>query len=222
MRGRPQGRRRNVDRGTCRPGIQPRKTLAPERRRCKEKRKATLGSSPAQDGPGLRAVRDPEHVQTHLAREPGGLLRVDNITPVLGPGGPGGPCHRADDPWHHAPILSERAGQVKPEPEEEDGSASVRRVPVESGRKGSRQPGPLKCAGACPSWTQTQTGKNSVTVKWVKEMVGRGGIEPPTPGFSGLIVVRLHHPHFQRLAFSSGLDGVPACRGQLRLVTRGG
>src|SRR3972149_7020193 len=74
MRRRPQGRWRNVDRGTCRPGIQPRKDIPPERRRCKEKRKATLGSSPARDGPGLRAVRDPEHVQTHLAREPGGPL----------------------------------------------------------------------------------------------------------------------------------------------------
>src|SRR6266542_1581895 len=26
------------------------------------------------------------------------------------------PCYGADDPWHRAPILSERAGQVKPEP----------------------------------------------------------------------------------------------------------
>jgi hypothetical protein len=44
------------------------------------------------------------------------LRRVSNIKPVLGPGGPGCPCHRADDPWHLAPILSERVGQVKPEP----------------------------------------------------------------------------------------------------------
>src|SRR2546426_12643385 len=71
MRWRPQGRRRNVDRGTSRPGIQPRKTFTPERRRCKEKRKAISDTSPAQDVAGLRAVRDPEHARTHLAREPG-------------------------------------------------------------------------------------------------------------------------------------------------------
>src|SRR5262245_16463286 len=56
---------------TCRPGIQPRQTLTPERRRCKEKRKATLDASAARDAATLRAVRDPEHRRTHLAREPG-------------------------------------------------------------------------------------------------------------------------------------------------------
>src|SRR6266849_6989731 len=66
MRGRP----RSVDRGTDRPGIQPRK-LTLERRRCKEKRKATSGVSPTQDALELCAVRDPEHARTHLAREPG-------------------------------------------------------------------------------------------------------------------------------------------------------
>jgi hypothetical protein len=40
MRSCSQGQRRSVDRGTCRPGIQPRKKLPPGRRRCKEKRKA--------------------------------------------------------------------------------------------------------------------------------------------------------------------------------------
>ena len=34
-------------------------------------------------------------------------------------------CHSADEPWHRAPILSERAGQVKPRPEEEDRIGSV-------------------------------------------------------------------------------------------------
>jgi RNA-directed DNA polymerase len=51
--------------------MQPRKNLAPERRRCKEKRKATSGASISPDATGLRAVRDPEHARTHLAREPG-------------------------------------------------------------------------------------------------------------------------------------------------------
>src|SRR5262245_10487259 len=71
MRQRPRGRGRNVDRGTCRPGIQPRKIPTPERRRCKGKRKATSGASRSPDAPELRAVRDPEHAWTHLAREPG-------------------------------------------------------------------------------------------------------------------------------------------------------
>jgi hypothetical protein len=66
-----QERGRNVDRGTYRPDIQPRKAT-PERRRCKEKRKATLDASPAQDAARLRAVRDPVHVRTQLAQEPGG------------------------------------------------------------------------------------------------------------------------------------------------------
>src|SRR5712691_12482815 len=72
MRGRP----RSVDRGTCRPGIQARKTLAPERRRCKERRKATSGASISPDATERRAVRDPEHAGTHLVREPGEPLSV--------------------------------------------------------------------------------------------------------------------------------------------------
>ena len=71
MRSRPRGRRRSVDRGTCGPGIQPRKTLPPGCRRCKEKRKAPPGASISRDATGPRAVRDPEHVRKHLAREPG-------------------------------------------------------------------------------------------------------------------------------------------------------
>ncbi len=55
--------------------MQPRKPT-PERRRCKEKRKATSGASISQDATELRAVRDPEHARTHLAREPGGPLSV--------------------------------------------------------------------------------------------------------------------------------------------------
>src|SRR5215470_15079706 len=67
MRGRP----RSVDRGTCRPGIQPRKRLTPGRRRRGGKRKATSGASISRDALGSRAVRDPEHARIHLAREPG-------------------------------------------------------------------------------------------------------------------------------------------------------
>src|SRR5712692_11182673 len=48
---------------------------------------------------------------------------VDNTKPVLSHGPPRPrvlprdlPCHSADEPWHLAPTLSERPGQVKPEP----------------------------------------------------------------------------------------------------------
>src|SRR5258708_12066295 len=71
MRSLLQGRRRSVDRGTCGPGIQPRKNLTPGCRRCKEKRKAPSGASISRDATGPRAVRDPVHVRKHLAREPG-------------------------------------------------------------------------------------------------------------------------------------------------------
>jgi len=71
MRSCLQRQRRSVDRGTCGPGIQPRKNLAPGRRRCKEKRKAPSGAPISRGVPESRAVRDPEHVRRHLAREPG-------------------------------------------------------------------------------------------------------------------------------------------------------
>src|SRR6266446_3104063 len=71
MRSRSQGRRRSVDRGTCGPGMQPRKKLTPGRRRCKEKRKAPSGAPISRGVPESRAVRDPVHVRRHLAWEPG-------------------------------------------------------------------------------------------------------------------------------------------------------
>src|SRR5439155_18514340 len=71
MRSCPRGRRRSVDRGTCGPGIQPRKNLPPGRRRCRRKRKAPTGAPISRGATESRAVRDPEHVRKHLAREPG-------------------------------------------------------------------------------------------------------------------------------------------------------
>src|SRR5437870_6435762 len=71
MRSCSQGQRRSVDRGTCGPGIQPRKFLSPGRRRCKEKRKAPSDAPISRGVPESRAVRDPVHVCRHLAREPG-------------------------------------------------------------------------------------------------------------------------------------------------------
>ena len=43
----------------------------PGRRRCKEKRKAPSGAPISRGVPESRAVRHPEHVRRHLAREPG-------------------------------------------------------------------------------------------------------------------------------------------------------
>src|SRR5438552_736222 len=67
MRGRP----RSVARGTGRRGIQPRRSLSSGRRRRRSRRKATSGASPPQDATESRAVTDPVHARTHLAREPG-------------------------------------------------------------------------------------------------------------------------------------------------------
>ena len=71
MRSRSRGRRRSVDRGTCGPGIQPRKNPSSGRRRCEDKRKAPSGASLSRDASEPRVVRDPAHVRKHLVREPG-------------------------------------------------------------------------------------------------------------------------------------------------------
>src|ERR1700739_4840363 len=59
------------DRGTCGPGIQPRKKIPPGRRRCRRKRKAPSGAPISRGVPESRAVRDPVHVRRHLVRAPG-------------------------------------------------------------------------------------------------------------------------------------------------------
>src|SRR6266404_4299576 len=58
MRSCSQGQRRSVDRGTCGPGVQPRKKLTPGRRRCQEKRKAPSGAPKSRGVPESRAVRE--------------------------------------------------------------------------------------------------------------------------------------------------------------------
>src|SRR5687767_14816886 len=78
MRSCPRGQRRSVDRRTCGPGIQPRKSIPPGRRRCKEKRKAPSAISISREMEESRAVRDPVHVRRHLAREPGDPLVTRN------------------------------------------------------------------------------------------------------------------------------------------------
>src|SRR5215831_8148774 len=50
--------------------------------------------------------------------------------------------------------------------------------------------GALECAGVCPRWTQiwaqTQPRENFGGDNLLETVVGRDGIEPPTPGFSVL------------------------------------
>ena len=60
--------------------------LTPGRRRRGGRRKATSGASLSRDAVESRAVRDPEHARTHLAREPG--------EPVVARGGWRGGPHR--------------------------------------------------------------------------------------------------------------------------------
>src|SRR6202167_6111767 len=71
MRSCSRGRRRSVDKGTCGPGIQPRKKHTPGRRRCRSKRKAPSGAPISRGATESRAVTDPVHVRKHLEREPG-------------------------------------------------------------------------------------------------------------------------------------------------------
>src|SRR5208283_4631325 len=71
MRSRSRGRRRSVDRGTCGPGIQPRKQITPGRRRCRRKREAPSGAPISRGATESRAVTDTVHVRKHLEREPG-------------------------------------------------------------------------------------------------------------------------------------------------------
>ena len=86
MRARSQGRGRSVDRGTRRPGIEPRNTCpaprgagGPRCRRSGDMPKATPCLSHWRGEHGPRAVRKPEHARIHLAREPGGPKVFCNI-----------------------------------------------------------------------------------------------------------------------------------------------
>src|SRR5437764_14872857 len=97
MRSCSQGQRRSVDRGTCGPGMQPRKKLPPGRRRCKEMRKAPSGAPISRGGLESRAVRDPVHVRKHLAWEPG--------DPAFTPGGICLGTHR--EVQGHTPMMNE-------------------------------------------------------------------------------------------------------------------
>ena len=68
----PQGGVGSVDRGRYGLGIEPRKVLCPECRRCSLKRKATSYALVTRGVCGLRVVVDPMHVSKHPARNSGG------------------------------------------------------------------------------------------------------------------------------------------------------
>src|SRR5687767_6536750 len=104
MRSYLRGWRRSVDRGTCGPGIQPRKYIPPGRRRCKETRKAPSDISISREMEESRAVRDPVHVQTHLAREPGDPLFARS-------GGRGGPRREVDG---RTPTMNDQGKSDRP------------------------------------------------------------------------------------------------------------
>src|ERR1700687_5464001 len=69
---RPRGRARSVDRGTRRPGIEPRNRISPQAPRTFPEPKATPAAPQWRGAAGLGAVEDPEHAWRHFAREPGG------------------------------------------------------------------------------------------------------------------------------------------------------
>ena len=62
---------RSVDRGTCRPGVEPRKRHSSGRRRCRRKRKAQSGTSKSQGALESRAVGDPRHARKQLRARTG-------------------------------------------------------------------------------------------------------------------------------------------------------
>src|SRR5256712_8053341 len=100
MRGRP----RSVDRDTGRPGIQQGKRLSSGRGRRRSRRKGTSGASPPQDATESRAVTDPVHARTRLAREPG--------EPVVARRGWRGGPHR--EVQGHTPMMDDRGQSDRP------------------------------------------------------------------------------------------------------------
>src|SRR5262245_17071420 len=56
----------------------------------------------------------------------------------------------------------------------------------------------------CPSWAQTELRENLEVGNPLKNMVGRDGIEPPTPGFSVLSLKRRHRSPSRLVAISKG------------------
>jgi len=70
MRRRPQGRRRSVDRGTCRLGYRTSNQPGPGCRRFSHKRKATPPVAPSRAAGGPCGVGEPTHARNLHAREP--------------------------------------------------------------------------------------------------------------------------------------------------------
>src|SRR5215207_6592942 len=91
MRRDPRGLDRSVDRGTCRPAIEPRQPATTERRRRRAVRKATrTGALQRVPGPAPRGRR-PRHARKLFAWEPGDLSfdrRVEFAVRIGKAGGP--------------------------------------------------------------------------------------------------------------------------------------
>src|SRR5881397_2735156 len=160
MRGRGQPRRRSVDRGTCRLGIEPRKPCpakagTPGCRRRRSGRKATPGAPTSRGAPGPRAVKDPMHARKHLAREPGDPMVVcgalghrphrepQGETPVTYDRGksdssvvPGKPPNRAEEP---AAEVVEGRGLAEGNSCEQNASGTLSRRSAPSALAGVRQ-----------------------------------------------------------------------------------
>src|ERR1700675_4272542 len=95
MRRRSRGRRRSVDRGKCRLGIELRNPYCPGCRRGDVTRKATSIDPPSRGSAESRGVADPMHAPKHFTRE--------ENPPVRKPGDPGfglgfgpGPCRELE------------------------------------------------------------------------------------------------------------------------------
>ena len=84
---RPRGCARSVDRGTCRPGIEPRNSCEnPGAQAVLRAEGNTSRCDVASSGsPGV--VEDPEHARTHLEREPGDPVTALERMVLLGRGG---------------------------------------------------------------------------------------------------------------------------------------
>ena len=128
------------------------RALTPGRRRRGGRRKATSGASISRDAAESRAVRDPEHARTHLAREPG--------EPVVARRGWRGGPHRevqGRTPMMHGPRAVGQPRSTDEVPEQgratggggDGGKGAGQREPEPAQRAPDTGPGRrAQCAGA--------------------------------------------------------------------------
>jgi len=84
---RPRGRARSVDRGTCRPGIEPRNTFGDPGAQAVLLVEGNISRSGMASCGGPGAVEDPERARMHLAREPGDPVPAHEEMVLTGCGG---------------------------------------------------------------------------------------------------------------------------------------